>query len=238
MTTTQGTVYFDHEGSDCRDRYHRRCKGRWRAEINLGKNGQGKHVRRKVSARSKAELQAKLDTLREEIGQGVRSSAAYTIARAVDDWLAGPMADRSAQTITTQRLILAPLIGIIGLTALRDLTVDDINKALLKLAPTRTTRTLRDTLRSLERVITYAQARGKITRNVATLATAPKGESEGRPSKSLTVDQALAVLEAAKGDRLCAYFVLSLLIGVRTEEARALRWDHEAYSRGRFVTHS
>jgi len=40
------------------------------------------------------------------------------------------------------------------------------------------------------------------------------------------VDQALAVLKAAEDDRLRAYFVLSLLTGVRTEEARALRWDH------------
>ncbi len=33
-------------------------------------------------------------------------------------------------------------------------------------------------------------------------------------------------MEAAKGTRLDAYVVLSLLSGVRTEEARALRWDH------------
>jgi integrase len=36
----------------------------------------------------------------------------------------------------------------------------------------------------------------------------------------------MAVLAAAARDRLHAYFVLSLLAGVRTEEARALRWDH------------
>ncbi len=31
---------------------------------------------------------------------------------------------------------------------------------------------------------------------------------------------------AAEGTRLHAYVVLSLLAGIRTEEARALRWDH------------
>jgi integrase len=36
----------------------------------------------------------------------------------------------------------------------------------------------------------------------------------------------MAVLAAAAKDRIYAYIVLSLLVGVRTEEARALRWDH------------
>jgi integrase len=33
-------------------------------------------------------------------------------------------------------------------------------------------------------------------------------------------------MDAAKGTRLEAYITLSLLTGLRTEEARALRWDH------------
>ena len=36
----------------------------------------------------------------------------------------------------------------------------------------------------------------------------------------------MTVLLAAAEDRIHAYFVLSLLVGVRTEDARALRWDH------------
>jgi integrase len=34
------------------------------------------------------------------------------------------------------------------------------------------------------------------------------------------------VLKAAEGSRLGAYVVLCLMTGIRTEEARALRWDH------------
>jgi integrase len=50
---------------------------------------------------------------------------------------------------------------------------------------------------------------------------------EGRPSQALTVEQAAALLEAAAEDsRLHAYIVLCLLTGVRSEEARALTWDH------------
>jgi len=219
-------VYFDHEGTDCKDRYHRRCTGRWRCELNLGKDGKGKRRRRKVSAKTKAELYEKLDELRDELDQGVRSSRTYTVTQAVDDWLAGPMADRAAKTISTQHEMLDPLTAVIGEIVLRDLTADDVSKGLIKIAATRSTRTVRDTRASLVRVITYAQARGLVTRNVAALIKAPQGQAPGRPSKALTVAQALAVLKAAEADRLNAYFVLSLLTGVRTEEARALRWDH------------
>lgn len=53
-----------------------------------------------------------------------------------------------------------------------------------------------------------------------------KGKKPGRPSKALTKDQADAVLEQAKRTSMHAYVTLSLLTGVRTEEARALRWSH------------
>ena len=43
---------------------------------------------------------------------------------------------------------------------------------------------------------------------------------------ALTADQAAAVLKAARNSRLGAYVVICLMIGIRTEEARALRWDH------------
>jgi integrase len=44
----------------------------------------------------------------------------------------------------------------------------------------------------------------------------------GRPSKSLTLEQAQELLRAAGGSRLYAYVVLSVTTGLRTEELRAL----------------
>ena len=63
---------------------------------------------------------------------------------------------------------------------------------------------------------------------MAALVKPPKGQRAGRPSKSLTLEQAIALMDAARGTRLEAYITLSLLTGLRTEEARALRWDHVA----------
>lgn len=70
------------------------------------------------------------------------------------------------------------------------------------------------------------QARDLVLKNVAELVTTPTGKKAGRPSNALTFDQATALMGAAQASSLQAYVVLSLMTGVRTEEARALRWDH------------
>src|SRR5690606_33384675 len=75
------------------------------------------------------------------------------------------------------------------------------------------------------RAIKRAMARDLVKRNVVALCSIPKGQP-GRPSKSLTLEQATALLNAAEGSALHAYIVVSLLTGARTEEMRALRWDH------------
>ena len=95
---------------------------------------------------------------------------------------------------------------------------------------------------ALKRAIRHAEGNDLVTRNVATLVDTPKGQ-HGRPSKSLTLDQAVAVVTTARtlpvmelrpglkdvrrpAALMHAYIVLSLLCGLRTEEARALRWAH------------
>jgi integrase len=77
----------------------------------------------------------------------------------------------------------------------------------------------------LERAIRHAEANDYVRRNVASLVRPPSGQP-GRPSKSLALDQASTLLAAAEGSPLGAYVVLCLLTGVRTEEARALTWEH------------
>jgi hypothetical protein len=77
----------------------------------------------------------------------------------------------------------------------------------------------------LRRSITRAQARDRVKPNVVLLCGTPTGQP-GRPSKSLTLDQAHALVEHATGSTIGAYVLLALLIGARTEELRALTWSH------------
>ena len=94
-------VYFDHDGSECKDRYHRRCAGRWRERSASAQTGLAGAGGRKLSATSKAELESRMDKARRELARGVNSSPTYTVEQAVTDWLRLGMADKAPKTIAT-----------------------------------------------------------------------------------------------------------------------------------------
>jgi integrase len=103
--------------------------------------------------------------------------------------------------------------------------VQDVRTALATMAVTHSTPTLQKAHNCLTRALRHAEGRDLVRRNVSALVDTPHGR-QGRPSQALTVEQAAALLEAAEDSRLHAYIVLCLLTGVRSEEARALTWDH------------
>jgi integrase len=147
------------------------------------------------------------------------------VARAVEDWLRDGLDGRSERTKKLYTGLLGSLLEYIENKPLRTLSARDVRLALTQLAPRFSRRSLQITRNCLERAITLAQANDLVGRNVAALVTVPEGRP-GRPSKSFTLEEAKALLAASEGRRLHAYVTLSLLAGLRTEEARALRWDH------------
>ena len=92
------------------------------------------------------------------------------------------------------------------------------------LADRLSTRTLQILRNCLERAIRHAEVRDLVGRNVAAVVKRPRGTA-GRPSKSLTLEQAQALLQTSRHSRLHAYVVLSVMTGLRTEELRALQWS-------------
>ena len=73
----------------------------------------------------------------------------------------------------------------------------------------------------LIQAIRNAMVNDLVVRNVADLAAVPTGEP-GRPSRSPNLEQARAVLDAAKGERLWPYVAVSMLGGIRTEGSQDL----------------
>jgi integrase len=144
--------------------------------------------------------------------------------QAVEDWLRDGLQGRAEKTITLNRDVLKAVVDRIGRKAMRELTAQDVRRTLTEIAATRSTRTVVVAHNALERAIRHAEANDYVRRNVASLVRPPSGQP-GRPSKSLTLDQANALLAAAEGSPLGAYVVLCLLTGVRTEEVRALTWE-------------
>ncbi len=200
---------------------------RWIANITLGYTPDGRRIRRNAAGRTKTEARAKLKELIRDHDDGLApADRGYTVAQAVTDWLDYGLTGRSPATVTAKRILAAQhVIPALGARKLVELSAEDVDRWLAEKAAVLSTRTVADLKSILRRAITRAQARDKVKRNVVLLCGTPTGRP-GRPSKALTFDQAQALVDAANGSTMGVYVLVSLLTGARTEELRALTWDH------------
>jgi integrase len=223
------SVYFD------------ASKNAWIAAVSLGFDGAGRRVRRKVSvvlARKWQErpvdeqrqqavklLAPKIKKLREEAEKGIKTKANYRVTDAVEDFITHGLKGRSLGTITHARSMAENQIKPkIGNYRLKDLRAEHVDLWLDELAESLATKTIIQVHGLLTRAIRMAEKRELVGRNVSALCETPHG-LEGRPSTSLTLDQAVAVLKACEGEKFGAYVITSLLTGIRPEEARKLLWE-------------
>ena len=128
------------------------------------------------------------------------------------NWLVGGLSGRSDRTRELYRDTVKPLREPLGDIKLRELTAGDVQQTLDALADRLSTRTLQILRNCLERAIRHAEVRDLVGRNVAAVVKPPRGTA-GRPSKSLTLEQAQMLLQAARDSRLHAYVVLSVMTG-------------------------
>lgn len=206
--------------------YWDKSKNRFVGAVSLGYTAAGKRNRPKVSGKTKTEVRRKLRDLKKDLDAGVKTSASYTVAQAVNDWLAQGLKGREETSIGTYRILAhTHITPYLGAAKLRDLDADELDEWLEERATVLATQSLRMVHSILRRSISHGQRRNKVARNVADLVQVPEGRS-GRPSKSLSLEQGEAVLRAKEGSWIHAYVVLSLLVGVRPEEARPLAWSH------------
>ncbi|MER6828956.1 tyrosine-type recombinase/integrase [Streptosporangium sp. NPDC000563] len=195
--------------------------------ISLGFDATGKRLRVKRKGKTKAQVRDKLREAVEDLEAGIKTEVKYSVEDAVNDFLEKGLKGKAKSTVDNYRsLARKNLIPQIGAIKLKELTADYLDKWLDERAEELSTRSLRLVHQILERAIRQAQARDRVRRNVASLVIVPEGQ-EGHPSKAMTLEQAVKLLEALRTTtefRLSAYVVLSLLAGIRTEEARALTW--------------
>jgi integrase len=210
----EGALYWDE------------ARQRWIAAVTVGYTPAGKRIIRKGSGKTKTEARARLrENIRDyEDGLAI-APLATTVTDAVTDWLRYGLSGRSQATCDKYRILCQThVMPALGARKLRDLSAHDVDRWLADKAKTLSTDTLRILHSCLNRSVKRAMARDVVKRNVVGLCTIPTGQ-RGRPSKSLNLNQARALLAAAEDHRLYAYVVLSLLTGARTEELRALTWD-------------
>ncbi len=207
---------------------------RWIAELTIGYRPNGKRITRKASGKTKTEAKAALDRLVERKKEGTATAArGLTVEKAVRDWLRHGLNGRTAATVEKLTILaethIVPSLGarlLLDPKQSKELTADDVDAWLEEKAEILATRTLQDLRSILRRAINRAAKRTKGIRNVVLLCDELPVGREGRPSKSLTFAQAVAVLAAAEAEDSTYgdYTVVSLLTGARTEEARPLAW--------------
>ena len=159
----------------------------------------------------------KLRDVRLQLDKGITPKAGYahyTVRQAAEDWLASGLDGRSPKTVKKNQNVLEPILAVIGARKLRDLAAADVRQALATMAARYSTAAVSMEHLALKRAIRHAEANDLVARNVAALADTPKGQ-DGRPSKSLTLDQAIAVITAAR-----AFPVIELRAGLKTSAAR------------------
>lgn len=207
--------------------YWDESRQRWVADVTIGYDGRGKRKHRRRFRRTKTEAKVALREMLRDLADGtVVDDHGYTVEAAVNDWLNHGLIKKDEETRKNLRFLSEKhVIPLLGARKLRELKTTEVERWLATLAESLSTRTLEAVRSCLNRSVRRARAHERVKRNVVEVAEVPEGQP-GRPSKSLTTQQVDAVLEKTRPDRLHNYIVLSLLTGARTEELRALRWDH------------
>lgn len=218
---------------------HKRASdGLWCAVAQLGRDPTtGKRQRRSFYARTQKEALAKRKKFLRDLEDGLVSAAAtkrkgYTVATWLDYWLANVIAperepttlDGYTQTINKH---VKPYIGGILLPALSPEHVEAWLKALRERTPRPVgLRTRQLALQRLRTALTEALRRREQTGvrfNAATPVRMPRGPTRSVPPPNL--EDARALLAAARGQRLEAFVIVILALGLRRGEALGLRWE-------------
>ena len=184
---------------------------RWVAKVTVEVPG-GRQVRRKRSARTQQEARDALRDLRREAAAGVAGAKGATVAQFLADWLTHVLPARGVAHVTVVnyetvlRVHVIPALGTVRLDKLRPEHVDGLLRTMAETGKARNT--IMRARAVLMMALTHAERRDLVLRNVARLAIVPPAPK--RETRSLTADEARRLLDAARGDRLEAAFVVML----------------------------
>lgn len=183
--------------------------------------------RRYVSGRTKKEAREALREARSNAAGGlVFDAGKLTVGEYLDRWLSdsvrGSVRDVThASYAHLTKKHIKPAIGAVKLSGLTPAHLQGFYRS--KLDSGLSPRTVRYLHAVLHRALKQALRWGLIPRNVAAAVDPP--QISKKPVTPLSPTEARTFLEAARGDRLEALYVLAIHTGMRQGEMLGLRWD-------------
>lgn len=199
----------------------------WVGTVDLGRDASGRRERRSVSGRTKTEAKNKLATLRGEAADGVLGPARMTVAQLLESWLAKGLPPTMRSTITIAKaafMVRTLIVPRLGGRTLRALSCDDVDEALGgMISYGYSGSTVKQAHSTLTRALRWGERRGYVGRNVSALCDTPEGPV--KRSRSLTHQQAKALLAACEDEPLGGMLVVGLMLGLRPGELTGLPWD-------------
>jgi integrase len=203
---------------------YQRADGYWVASVEAGRYPNGKRRRARIVRRTKKAVLAELDDLKRRGAAGLVGRDP-TVGEFVDWWIdnvaAPKVADSSLIAYRARYRSWIKPKAIAG-RQLRKLQATDVQQWLNDLAAQGIGAASRNSARVLlSSALHYAHGVGMVDRNVVSFVA---GSKAPRRDDALTTEEADAVLQAARGDRLEALWVLALKYGMRPTELMAFRW--------------
>jgi len=220
-TKSPGSVFYDKR---------RAC---WMGYIMTGTTVKGVRQRRSVRGATEAETRLKLRQIEAEIVLG-RPVTDGTIRfdQFLRDWLVNTIEPNclSVNTAASYRgIVERHIIPAFGKKRLRDLTVLDVDHLLHeKYDSGLSDSTVQRIRMMLVKALRHAERRDLVTRNVAALTDLRRAKH--REGRSLTPEQARALLEVAEIDRIGITVQLGLYLGLRPGEVLGLKWDDISFN--------
>ncbi len=198
----------------------KRRDGRWEARASI--DGQRFSYYGKTRQDVSQELTAALKRHNDGLPQTARRQS---IGAYLEQWIEGvpssvrPTTYRGYESVVRNHLI--PRLGRITLAQLTPTHVTAMHSQMLAdgLAP----RTVGHAHRILGRALREAEVAGIVARNVCRLVHPPRVPHH--EMRTLTAEQARALIAAADGDRFHALYAVALASGARQGELLALRWS-------------
>lgn len=206
--------------------YYEEDRSRWVGVLEVGVDPlSGRRKRRKTTGQTRKEVAAKLDEVRTQVRDRLRVDTSPTVGDLYRPWIERKTERVTASTAKMYRDLWTGHVGLIFENRPVDsVTVGEV-EGFLAARNHLAAGTLRKIRGLLAQVIDEAVRHRIVSFNAARLAVLPAGTLPPRKSRTLTVDEAAALLAAADGERLEAWLVTALHTGARPGELAALTWD-------------